>query len=89
LRGPEAIFSRVRRKLNDGNDISATFRVGVPKFLDLGRILTFAIGMPNASAGNAIRHRVREEVLVESNRTDRTHDFMAPVLTQSLNVDEH
>src|SRR6266852_5413342 len=28
LLGPEAIFSRVRRKVNDGNDISATFRVG-------------------------------------------------------------
>jgi hypothetical protein len=50
-----AMFTGVRRKVNDGNDFSGTFRVGMPKFPAPGSIFTtFGIGLPNAPNGNDI-----------------------------------
>jgi hypothetical protein len=43
-----AMFAGVRRKVNDGHEISGTFRVGMPKFVAPGSIFTtFGSGLPN------------------------------------------
>jgi hypothetical protein len=50
-----AMFAGVRRKVNDGHEISGTFRVGMPKFVAPGSIFTtFGGGCQIDPDGNGI-----------------------------------
>jgi hypothetical protein len=65
------MFIGVRRKVNER--ISGTFRVGMPKFLGPGSILTtFGTRMPNASDGNGICHDDRAVAITDSPTNERS-----------------